>query len=282
MSFEIHPDTQVGVVGLVVADMGRSLDYYIRRLGLELLGREDSIARLGVGECELLWLQEQPGAKPSPRNHSGLYHFALLTPSRPALGQTLRHLIEMRTQVDGASDHGVSEALYLSDPDGHGIEIYRDRMREEWPVVQGKLGMTTDPLDAEGILAAGGDRLWQGMAAGTIMGHIHLHVAHLAEAERFYREALGLGLMQRFQGQAGFLSAGGYHHHVGINVWAGIGAPPPPQDAARLLWVELLLPDAAALAALQANLEAQGVASEPHARGVMVRDPSQNALVLRT
>lgn len=281
MSFRLHPDAQIGVVALVTSDLGRSLAYYTQRIGLTLLGQEGSVARLGVGDRELIWLQEEPGVKPSPRNRSGLYHYALLTPSRPALGQVLRHLVETRTRVDGASDHGVSEALYLSDPDGHGIEIYRDRMREEWPTTADGLQMTVDPLDADGILDAGGDDPWQGLAEETIVGHIHLHVAHLAESERFYTQAIGLDLMQRFAGQASFLSAGGYHHHVGINVWAGVGAPPPPEDTARLLWYELRLPDETSLAALLANLEAQEVAQEPHARGVLVRDPAQNAIVLR-
>ncbi|MCC6165638.1 MAG: VOC family protein [Caldilineaceae bacterium] len=282
MSFRLHPGAQIGVVALVVADLRRSLDYYTQRIGLEALGQEGDTASLGVGGRELLWLQEQPGAKPAPRRNSGLYHFALLTPSRPALGETLRHLVETRTPLDGASDHGVSEALYLSDPDGHGIEIYHDRPRAEWPIVQGKLGMTLDPLDAEGILAAAENDAWHGLAAGTFVGHIHLHVAQLAAAEAFYTGALGMDLMQRFAGQASFLSAGGYHHHVGVNVWAGVGAPPPPEDAARLLWVELRLPDEASPAALLANLEAQGIATEAHARGVLVRDPAQNAIVLRS
>lgn len=281
MAFRLHPAAQIGVVALVVADLDRSTAYYTQRIGLELLERKDGTAHLGVGARQLLWLHEQPGAKPASRRNSGLYHFALLTPSRAALGQTLRHLLEQRTPVDGASDHGVSEALYLSDPDGHGIEIYRDRPREEWPFVQGRLGMTLDPLDAQGIVAAGGEQPWQGMAPGTFNGHIHLHVAQLAAAESFYTGVLGMDLVQRFQGQAAFLSAGGYHHHIGVNVWAGIGAPPPPEDAARLLWYELLLPDQAALDALLAHVQEQGIPSEQHPRGVLMRDPAQNAVVLR-
>jgi catechol 2,3-dioxygenase len=282
MGSAIDAGTQMGAVALVVADLARSLDYYQRRIGLSLLERSDGRARLGVGERELLWLQEQPGARPFPSGHTGLYHYALLMPSRAALGRVLQHLLDTQTPVGGASDHGVSEALYLTDPDGHGIEIYRDRRRAEWPVAQGQLQMVLDPLDGPGILAAGRGEAWRGMEEGTTMGHVHLHVAQLAAAESFYVDLVGFELMQRFGGQASFISAGGYHHHLGLNVWAGVGAPPAPADAARLLWYEVRLPDAAALDAVLARLRAGQVAPEPQARGWLVHDPAQNALILRT
>ncbi|MCB0039143.1 MAG: VOC family protein, partial [Caldilinea sp.] len=184
--------------------------------------------------------------------------------------------------IDGASDHRVSEALYLSDPDGHGIEIYRDRPRREWPFVKGSLGMTTDPLDARGLMAADRSKTpWEGIDPATVMGHVHLHVADLAAAEHFYVDLLGMDLMQHFGGQAGFVSAGGYHHHLGLNTWAGVGAPPSPADAARLLSFELIVPDAANLGALVEQLRAGGVAVSATEDAWSALDPSSNRVNLR-
>jgi catechol 2,3-dioxygenase len=199
------------------------------------------------------------------------------------LGVELRHIAETRTPISGASDHGVSEALYLTDPDGHGIEIYRDHPREEWPRrADGELAMVTDPLDAQGVMAAGEGSAWRGMPAGTVMGHVHLHVSQLREAERFYVEQVGFDLIQHFGGQAAFISAGGYHHHLGMNVWAGIGVPPASDEMARLLWYEIVLPNEEALEAVIERMRAAGIAVEAHDAGWLVRDPSQNGVVLRT
>lgn len=280
---DIDAALQCGVVRLVVSDLERSLAYYQERIGLQLQRRAEDVAWLGVDGGDLLALVEQPGARPVQRGRTGLYHFALLTPSRAALARVLNHLLATRTQIDGASDHGVSEALYLSDPDGHGIEIYRDRPRREWPFVKGSLAMTTDPLDVRGLLAA--DRspaAWQGIDAGTRMGHVHLHVAHLDAAVHFYVDLLGLDLMQRFGGQAAFVSAGGYHHHLGLNTWAGVGAPPPPPDAARLIDFELIFPDADALAQTVARLEQAAIPMTAIGAGWKLADPSGNHVVLRS
>jgi catechol 2,3-dioxygenase len=280
----IDPATHIGRVALVVSDLERSLAYYQSRIGLHLLDQSANHASLGVDGRELLWLQEQPGARPFPqRGYSGLYHFAILLPSRAALGAELRHLAETGTPISGASDHGVSEALYLTDPDGHGIEIYRDRARDEWPrLANGELSMVTEPLDARGILEAGGDLTWNGMPVETMMGHIHLHVGDINKAEAFYIGTVGFDLIQHFGAQATFLSAGGYHHHVGANVWAGRGVPPAPEDAARLLWYEIVLPNEEALQAVLERIRAAGLPVEEHDAGWMVRDPSQNRVVLRT
>lgn len=272
-----------GVVRLIVRDLERSLRYYESRIGLQTLRREAGGALLGTAERTLLSLVEQPGVQAVQRGRTGLYHFALLTPDRVALARVLNHLLTTQTPVDGASDHGVSEAIYLSDPDGHGIEIYRDRPRREWPFVKGSLGMTTDPLDVKGLLAADRARApWEGIDPRTVMGHVHLHVADLAAAERFYVELLGLDLMQRFGGQAAFVSAGGYHHHLGLNTWAGIGAPPPTSSAARLDDFELIVPDDALLAAAVARLRDAGIEVAPDSEGWMVLDPSSNRVVLRS
>jgi catechol 2,3-dioxygenase len=280
----IDPATHMGRVALTVSDLARSLDYYQSRIGLKVHDQSSKHASLGVEDRELLWLQAQPGAKPFPqRGYSGLYHYAILLPSRQALGVELQHLAESRTPLSGASDHGVSEALYLSDPDGHGIEIYRDRPRDEWPRrPDGELAMVTDPMDAQGILAAGEGAEWQGMPPGTVMGHIHLHVSHLDEAATFYVNKVGFDLIQLYGGQAAFVSAGGYHHHLGMNTWAGTGVPPAPEDRARLLWYEIVLPSADALEATLAQLRDAGMATESHDNGWLLRDPAQNGVILRT
>lgn len=274
--------TTMGAVGLIVADLNRSLAFYTGALGLHVQRRTPQQAWLGADGPTLLVLTEQPGAKPVQRGHTGLYHVAYLLPSRTDLARTLRHLIETRTVLSGASDHGVSEALYLSDPDGHGIEIYRDRPRSEWPSAGGALEMTLDPLDAAGLLQeiAGAHEAWHGMAAGTRIGHVHLHVRDIKEAETFYCTILGFDLMQRFAGQASFVSAGGYHHHLGLNVWAGVGAPPPPDDAARLHWYEILLPDADAYAEVLTRLRAANVAVDDRSGVAALYDPAGNPIRL--
>jgi catechol 2,3-dioxygenase len=280
----IDPATHMGRVALVVADLARSLAYYQEGIGLKVLDQSASHTILGVDGRELLWLEEQPGAKPFPsRGYSGLYHYAILLPSRQELGVELRHLAESQTPIGGASDHGVSEALYLTDPDGHGIEIYRDRPREEWPRrADGELAMVTDPLDAQGIVAAGQGMAWQGMPAETTMGHVHLHVSQLDAAQDFYVNKLGFDLIQNYGGHASFISAGGYHHHLGMNVWAGVGVPPAPEDRARLLWYEVVLPDQDALEATMERLRASGVSPQAQNGHWVVADPSQNKVVLRT
>lgn len=287
----LDPQTQMGAVALAVADLAQSMDFYRTHIGLSVLyedgqneatlneGRGEAV--LGVAQRPLLHLVEQPGIAPVARGRTGLYHYALLLPSRAALGASLRNLMGTRTRMGGASDHGVSEALYLSDPDGHGIEIYRDRPRAEWPFADGQLQMTVDPLDAEGILADGSSHgPWSGLSPETVMGHVHLHVDDLARAEDFYVHGLGFDLMQRFGDQASFVSAGGYHHHLGLNIWAGAGAPPPPEDAARLLWYEIVLPHKAALEGALARLQGAGTPASQDDRGWWVYDPAKNLLRL--
>jgi len=282
MSTPIHPNTTIGATALTVTDLGRSLDYYQRNIGLHLRQRSNGTAVLGAGERDLLVLTEQPGAKSVQAHHTGLYHFALLVPSRVELARTLRNLIDARTPIGGASDHAVSEALYLTDPDGHGIEIYRDRPRDEWQFPAGTLRMTIDPFDMEGVLAElkGNEPVWNGFHPATIMGHIHLHVAHIPAAEHFYTDVLGFDLMVRYGGQASFIAAGGYHHHMGLNTWAGVGAPPPPADAARLNWFEVRLPDAAALQAVVERVRAANLSLDALENGWAVRDPAQNLIHL--
>jgi catechol 2,3-dioxygenase len=280
-NFPIHPDTTIGYVHLTIANLNRALTFYQDKLGFQLHRRNGDTAYLGAGGPDLLVLTEQPGAR-SVSGVTGLYHFAILTPSRVALAQSLRHLAETRTPLQGFSDHLVSEALYLADPDGNGIEIYRDRPRAEWPRQNGQLQMATDPLDIEGILAELGPQPepWSGLQPETIIGHVHLHVATIPAAEAFYMDTLGFDPILRYGPSASFVSAGGYHHHLGLNTWAGVNAPPPPPDAVGLRYFTINLPDAAALAAVVERVEGAGVAFQEKDEVVFLRDPSQNGVVL--
>jgi catechol 2,3-dioxygenase len=282
MSTSIDPATTIGATALIVTDLERSLHYYQHNLGLHLHRRENGSAALGAGGPDLLLLTEQPGARPVQRHRTGLYHFAILVPSRKELARTLRHLIDTRTPIAGASDHAVSEALYLSDPDGHGIEIYRDRPRDEWEFPGGTLRMTVDPFNFESVLGEldGHEPDWTGIAPGTTIGHMHLHVAHIPAAEHFYCEVLGFELMVRYGDAASFIAAGGYHHHMGLNTWAGVGAPPPPADAARLAWFEVRLPSQAALEEVVERVRQAGLPITEIDGGWAVQDPAQNQIHL--
>jgi catechol 2,3-dioxygenase len=283
--FSIHPDTTVGPVDLAVADLGRAEQFYREVLGFKQLSREDSTLTLTAdGEAPLLILHEQPGARPKPRRATGLYHFAILTPTRRDLARSLRRLAEMQWPLSGASDHLVSEALYLDDPDGNGIEIYRDRPRAEWPRSGGRIQMATDPLDFDGVIGEmeGNDQPWDGLAPGTTIGHVHLHVADLRAAEAFYHGLLGFDIITNYGGSALFVSAGGYHHHLGLNTWAGVGAPPPPPDAAGLRHFAIVLPNPAALEPVVARVRGRDIAIEQTDEGLLLRDPSQNGVLLTT
>ena len=281
--FSIHPDTTVGPVHLTVADLDRSEQFYRDVLGFKPLDRHDDLLALTAdGVTPLVVLHGRPGARPRPRRSTGLYHFAILVPSRFDLARLLRRLAEQRYPLQGASDHLVSEALYLADPDDNGIEIYRDRPRAEWPREQGQVRMATDPLDLDGILAelGGDDRPWTGLDPRTILGHMHLHVADLQAAQAFYHGLLGFDIVLRFGPSALFVSAGGYHHHIGLNTWAGVGAPSPPPDAAGLRHFAIALPNHAELDRVTDRLRQAGVALERSGEGVLLRDPSRNGVLL--
>lgn len=279
----IDPASHIGVVSLTVADLARSQQFYSDILGLRDLSAHDGRALLAAEDgAPLVELVEQRGAQPKPQRATGLYHFALLLPDRVDLARWLRHVTEVRWPLQGWADHGVSEAVYLADPDGNGIEVYRDRPRQEWPVQNGHLQMVSDPLDARGLLALvdGETRLWQSMPAGTVMGHIHLHVADIDAARAFYCDVLGFDLVQRYGASALFVSAGGYHHHIGLNTWAGQGAPPAPTGSAGLRHYEVVLPDEDALAGVATRLERAGVLFERSNGEVMVSDTSSNRILL--
>jgi catechol 2,3-dioxygenase len=279
----IHPDTSIGTVRLTVSDLDRARDFYQRALGLRSQDEADGTVAVGVpGERPLLELRGDSSAPRLDRRATGLYHFAVLMPSRVELAFALARLAQAGWPLDGASDHLVSEALYLSDPDGNGIEIYRDRPREEWRRVDGQLAMSTLPLDLRSVLAEIGDASSVPAEApsGTTIGHVHLQVSDIGEAEEFYNGVLGFDVIVRGYPGALFVSAGGYHHHVGLNTWHSLGAGPPPPGAVGLRSFEVALPDDDELRRVLARVRAAGVEIEQDPRGSLVRDPSGNGVLL--
>jgi catechol 2,3-dioxygenase len=269
---ELPPATRMGAVHLTVADLDRSISYYETQIGLQVHAREGGRARLGTGGEDLLVLTEEPGAKPAD-GYSGLFHFALLVPERIDLARWLAHAARDRVALTGLSDHFVSEALYLRDPDHHGIEIYADRPRELW---EGQVGLrlTTEPLDTNDLLATleePASEPFDGLAGGTVMGHVHLCVADVGRTVDYYRDVVGFGLMAQLGDQAAFLSAGGYHHHLGGNTWQSAGRPYAPEGHARLTQMTIVLPDEASLDTLAERVG-----------GREVRDPSGIPIALTT
>jgi len=267
--------TRLGNVRLQVADLERSLAFYEHVLGFRVLERDETHAALGpFGEDRVLVeLVERKGARASGHGRLGLYHFAILLPDRPSLGRFVRHLADIGARA-GAGDHLVSEAFYLTDPDGLGIEVYADRPRETWQRIGRELMLATDPVDVAGLVASAGDTIWSGMPTGTVIGHVHLHVGDLAQGSAYFSEALGFDRMTwRYPG-ALFLGAGGYHHHLGTNTWAGSGARPPVDDDARLLEWTLELPTAADVGAAARSLRKAGHdADELPAGEALTKDP---------
>lgn len=281
--YRLPAATQLGPVQLRVANLDRSIAFYTQVLGLRETHREGDRARLAPAEGSrtLVELHEVAGVgRPPKRGRTGLYHFAILLPTRAALGQFVRHLAASNVYA-GASDHLVSEAFYLSDPDGLGIEVYADRPRDTWRRVGRELMMATDPIDMRGLVAAAGDTEWTGMPAGTVMGHVHLHVGALDKAAAFYGDAVGFDRIAWSYPGALFMSAGGYHHHLGTNIWAGAGATPPTADEAGLIEWTLVVPTAADVAAVGANVAAAGFAVSRDGGDVLTTDPWGTGLRVR-
>ena len=273
---------RLGGVRLQVADLTRSLAFYERTLGLRVVERSASRAALAPhgDERVLVELVERPGARAAGRGRFGLFHVAILLPDRASLGRFVRHLAEIGARA-GAGDHLVSEAFYLTDPDGLGIEVYADRPRDTWQRIGRELMLSTDPVDVDDVVDAAGDTRWTGMPARTMVGHVHLHVGDLAQASAFYSEALGFDRMTWSYPGALFLGAGGYHHHVGTNTWAGPAAREPSEDDARLLAWTIELPTSDDVAGVARSIAAAGYPVEEVAGDALVRDPWGTALLVR-
>jgi catechol 2,3-dioxygenase len=264
----------LGPVLLQVGDLDRSIAYYDRVLGLRVLQCDGNEATLGSGEDErpLVVLRERRGATPVPRRgRLGLYHYAILLPDRASLGHFAGHLAALG-EYAGMADHLVSEAFYLTDPDGLGIEVYADRPASSWSVRGGKLAMATDPLDLEDLARAAGAGRWQGVPAGTRLGHIHLYVDDLGRAGDFYHRGLGLDRINLEFPGALFMSAGGYHHHLGTNTWAA-GAPEAEEGDARLLEWRIQLPGSGDVAGAAESLAAAGYRVEHSGSDALATDP---------
>ena len=278
--FHQAPSTYVGQVSLKVRNLDRALRFYREAIGFKVLAQSDKSAALTAdGKKALLTIEQPDDAAPKQGRTTGLYHFALLLPTRSDLARIVGHFARIGLRF-GSSDHLVSEALYLSDPDGNGIEIYRDRDPAEWNWKRGEVEMAVDPLDFRDLLTAGDDRPWNGLPAGTLMGHIHLHVSELGSAERFYADGLGFEVVNRFGAQALFLSTGRYHHHIGLNTWNGEGAPRPAANSVGLKSFTLVYPDGAARDQAVANLRKLGVDVTEEDGAFAASDPSGNRILL--
>lgn len=272
--YRLPPATRLGAVRLQVADLARSLDYYQRVLGFQLLNRTASAAQLGVTgpDAMLVELREVMGATPVPRRgRLGLFHFAILLPDRASLGRFVGHLDALSIRT-GASDHLVSEAIYVHDPDGLGIEVYADRPRASWRRVEGQLAMASDPLDLAALVRAAGSKAWTGMPPGTSIGHVHLHVGDLDQAAAFYHDGLGLDKTVWNYPGALFLAADGYHHHLGVNTWASGAAPAGERDARLLEW-QVVVPTIADAHAAVASIEGGGYSAVRTSDGGTATDP---------
>jgi catechol 2,3-dioxygenase len=278
----LHPATTLGPVTLTVADLERAAAFYETAIGLRIVARSAGAVHLaGEDGAALVELVGRADAPPRPLRTTGLFHVAFLVPTRADLARAVRRAVEAGWRFTGASDHLVSEALYLDDPEGNGIEMYRDRPREEWPYADGAPQMATLPLDFDGVMAelpAGEASV--GKADGTRIGHVHLQVADLAAAERFYHQVLGFDVTVRGYPGALFVSAGGYHHHVGLNTWAGEGAPPPPPGARGLDRFRVVVPDADELERVAARVAEAGLEHERDEQGLLVADPSRNRVLV--
>ncbi|SET01947.1 catechol 2,3-dioxygenase [Oceanobacillus limi] len=236
-----QPTIFVKDISINVTNLTQSLNFYQNVLGFHVLSQTNSkVVLTADGETPILSIEQPDNVTPKEPRTTGLYHFAILLPSRADLSAFLKHIIQQGVQL-GASDHYVSEALYFNDPDGNGIEVYRDRPSTEWNWKDGQVAMATEPLDGDSLINES-EKSWNGMPKETVMGHIHLHVADLKETENFYVNGLGMDIVTNYPG-ALFASYGGYHHHIGLNVWNGVGAKSPAENSVGLNWLRLVIPN---------------------------------------
>ena len=277
-NFHQKPITFVGEVSINVLDLNKAILFYQEIIGLQVLKKTDRHAVLTTdGKTPLLTLEQPADVIPKEGRTTGLYHFALLLPSRADLSIFLRHLLQTKYPF-GAADHEVSEALYITDPDGNGIEVYSDRPSTDWRWASGEVAMGTDPLDGNDLLEES-DGEWSKLPAGTLMGHIHLHVADLRKTEEFYMQGLGFTVVNRYGG-ALFTSTGGYHHHIGLNTWNGVGAPAPKENSVGLNWYTLVYADEDARNKVTEQLEGIGAVVTEKEGFFAVTDPSGNEIHL--
>jgi catechol 2,3-dioxygenase len=260
-----------------VSDLDRAVAFYQDAIGLRLHRREDPVVAMGAGAEDLLVLAEEPGARPAGR-HAGLYHFALLHPSRLELARAARRLAATGTSISGASDHSISEAIYLPDPDGNGIELAADRPRERWGDLRDPTVSAPQPLDLQGLLGTVAGEEPRGQAdPGLVVGHLHLHVGDIEAALGFYRDVLGFEVMTRFP-SAAFMSAGGYHHHLAVNTWRGEGVPPAPPGVVGLRRWTIVLEDRTQVDEVRERLRTAGLDFEDDDDGLLARDPWNHAV----
>lgn len=280
MKFHSKPNTFVGHVNIKVQDLNRSLTFYQEILGFQILEQTKKTAKLTTdGKTSVLSIEQPENVVPQQGKTTGLYHFALLLPKRSDLAEIVHHFIKIGLRY-GSSDHLVSEALYVSDPDGNGIEIYIDREPSEWTWSNGEVAMAVDPLNFEDLLAEGKSQSWNGLPAGTVMGHIHLHVSELKKTEEFYCKGLGFEVVNRFGNQALFIATGKYHHQIALNTWAGVGAPTPPENSVGLESFTIVLADETARNNVIAQLKNIGAAVTEGNGSFITYDPSGNRIYL--
>jgi catechol 2,3-dioxygenase len=271
-TFASRTPLHIGAVALKVRDLDRLTAYYRDALGLAVLDRTATGATLGAGGVPFLHLEHAPGAQPDDTRTAGLYHTAFLMPTRGDLARWLLHAAQKRIPLTGASDHAVSEAIYLDDPEGNGVEVYRDRGIDEWVWQDGMVKMTTAALDLDDLVRAAGNEGFAGAPDGLRIGHIHLRVGNVEQAEKFYRDVVGLDVIRR-RGGATFMSSGRYHHHVGSNVWHSAGAGKRDDDRAGLAWFAFEAADPAAFDTVAERLAKAGVPFETTETGLVTADP---------
>jgi catechol 2,3-dioxygenase len=281
MNYHQPPNTHVSQVTIKVENLQRSLNFYQEVIGFKVLDESQNKAQLTAdGQTPLLTIEQPENVTPKQPRTTGLYHFAILLPERADLGRILNHFAQLNIPL-GSSDHLVSEALYLNDPDGNGIEVYWDKPSSDWTWNGGQVEMAVDPIDAKGILAEGKGEPWSGLPPKTLMGHLHLHAAELNETADFYTKGLGFEVVSRFGNQALFISTGRYHHHIGLNTWNGVGAPQPAENSVGLSSFDIHFPSEEERNTAISRLETLGklVNHEQNGR-ISIEDPSGNKLYL--
>jgi catechol 2,3-dioxygenase len=279
--FCLPPQTHIGYAHLTTANLARSLTFYADKLGFQQIGNTDDAVTLSAnGHTPHILLTEHPDWKAKPARSTGLYHVAIRLPNRQLLARTFKHLVSVKYPFSGFSDHLVSEALYLNDPDGNGLEFYSDRPRDQWKYVDGRVQMSLEALDIESLRREADDSAWTGIDPATDIGHVHLSIPDLEQARAFYVDLMGFKLAVDWSSQGAiFVAAGDYHHHVGLNIWGGT-QPQPPQTLG-LESFSVVVPDTATLDHLCERFHAAAVKVEKQAEGgLLVRDPFGNAIVL--